>query len=163
MQHLDNRLILSATDLINYLECPYLTDLDMEIATGQLELEKTDAGAQSLRAPTAPPHRTPSPSLFSLDNPHDGFAAGGQPPRVAFRPCLPLTRVLDQTESRQSLERLGCLAFVPDARVPGHLEIGCPGIAGDRGEHPRHAVGDPNVRRLAHPTRRRWIGLTSSH
>jgi predicted RecB family nuclease len=50
MQHLDNRLILSATDLINYLECPHLTLLDMEVAIGRMQLEPTRTDATALVA-----------------------------------------------------------------------------------------------------------------
>jgi predicted RecB family nuclease len=50
MQHLDARLILSATDLINYLECPHLTHLDIEVAIGRIELEPTRTDATALVA-----------------------------------------------------------------------------------------------------------------
>jgi hypothetical protein len=50
MQQLDNRLILSATDLINYLECPHLTHLDMEVAIGRMQLEPTRTDATALLA-----------------------------------------------------------------------------------------------------------------
>jgi predicted RecB family nuclease len=50
VQHLDNRLILSATDLINYLECPHLTHLDIEVAIGRIELEPTRTDATALVA-----------------------------------------------------------------------------------------------------------------
>jgi hypothetical protein len=36
MELVDGNLIFSATDLINHLECPHLTQLDIEVARGQL-------------------------------------------------------------------------------------------------------------------------------
>jgi uncharacterized protein len=50
MQQLDGRLIFSATDLINYLECPHLTHLDIEIALGRLELKATRTDSTDLLA-----------------------------------------------------------------------------------------------------------------
>ena len=46
MQLVDDRLILSASDLINHLECAHLTSLDFGVARGALMLEqtRTDAG-----------------------------------------------------------------------------------------------------------------------
>jgi len=46
MQVVNDGLILSASDLINHLECTHLTHLDLEVATGRLALEetRTDAG-----------------------------------------------------------------------------------------------------------------------
>jgi uncharacterized protein len=50
VQQLDGRLIFSATDLINYLECPHLTHLDIEIALGRLELKATRTDSTDLLA-----------------------------------------------------------------------------------------------------------------
>jgi predicted RecB family nuclease len=50
MQHLDTRLVLSATDLINHLECPHLTYLNMEVVLGRMELEPTRTDATALVA-----------------------------------------------------------------------------------------------------------------
>jgi predicted RecB family nuclease len=46
VQLVGDRLLLAASDLTNYLECAHLTYLDLEVATGRLELEetRTDAG-----------------------------------------------------------------------------------------------------------------------
>lgn len=46
MEQLADRLLLSASDLIGYVECRHLTRLDREVATGRLRLEptRTDAG-----------------------------------------------------------------------------------------------------------------------
>jgi predicted RecB family nuclease len=41
MQFLDGQLLVSATDLVNHLECPHLSHLDREVASGLLELEQT--------------------------------------------------------------------------------------------------------------------------
>jgi uncharacterized protein len=38
MEHVDGKLIFSASDLINHLECPHLTQLDIEVALGRLDL-----------------------------------------------------------------------------------------------------------------------------
>ena len=48
MQLVDDRLILSASDLINQLECAHLTSLDLGVARGALTLEetRTDAAAR---------------------------------------------------------------------------------------------------------------------
>lgn len=50
MQRVDDKLILSATDLINYLECPHLTHLDLEVAAGRLEIEETRTDSADLVA-----------------------------------------------------------------------------------------------------------------
>ncbi len=50
MQLLDDELILSASDLINHLECPHLTHLDLEVANGRASIEKTRGEAADLVA-----------------------------------------------------------------------------------------------------------------
>jgi uncharacterized protein len=50
MQSAANGLLLSASDLINYLECRHLTYLDMEVALGRMDLEATRADATALIA-----------------------------------------------------------------------------------------------------------------
>lgn len=50
MQLVDKRLILSASDLINHLECAHLTSLDLGVARGGLTLEKTRTDAADLVA-----------------------------------------------------------------------------------------------------------------
>jgi integrase len=44
MQLVDDRLLLSASDLINYLECAHLTRLDLEVVRGEIELDETRIG-----------------------------------------------------------------------------------------------------------------------
>ena len=41
MENVDGGLIFSATDLINHLECPHLTELNIEVALGRAELEQS--------------------------------------------------------------------------------------------------------------------------
>jgi len=48
VQLLDDRLILSASDLINHLECAHLTGLDLGVARGALTLEETRTDAADL-------------------------------------------------------------------------------------------------------------------
>ena len=50
MQVLDDRLVLSASDLINHLECAHLTHLDLEVASGRISLEKTRTDSTDLVA-----------------------------------------------------------------------------------------------------------------
>jgi predicted RecB family nuclease len=50
VQRLDDRLILAASDLIDYLECAHLTRLDLEVAQGRLLLEATRTDAADLVA-----------------------------------------------------------------------------------------------------------------
>ncbi|CAA9518374.1 MAG: Superfamily I DNA and RNA helicases and helicase subunits [uncultured Solirubrobacterales bacterium] len=50
MQLVDDRLILSATDLINHLECAHLSHLDLEVVSGRLAIEETRAEAADLVA-----------------------------------------------------------------------------------------------------------------
>jgi hypothetical protein len=65
MQTLEGRLLLSATDLIGYLECPYLTWLDLErieapSSLGSWSYEIAPDGAslrhEKRRDPCAEPH-----------------------------------------------------------------------------------------------------------
>jgi len=50
MHVIDDRLLLSATDLINYLECAHLTRLDLEVVRGDTVLEETRTDAADLVA-----------------------------------------------------------------------------------------------------------------
>jgi uncharacterized protein len=50
VQLVDDRLILSASDLINHLECAHLTSLDVGVARGALTLEETRTDAADLVA-----------------------------------------------------------------------------------------------------------------
>src|SRR3954454_2621588 len=45
MQLVDDRLLLSASDLINYLECAHLTRLDLEVVQGEIVLDETRTDA----------------------------------------------------------------------------------------------------------------------
>jgi len=50
VQRVDDKLILSATDLINHLECAHLTHLDLEVAQGRLKIEETRTDSADLVA-----------------------------------------------------------------------------------------------------------------
>jgi predicted RecB family nuclease len=50
MELVDGQLILSATDLINHLECPHLTHLNIEVALGRAELEPSRSDTTELVA-----------------------------------------------------------------------------------------------------------------
>ena len=50
MEHVDGGLIFSATDLINHLECPHLTHLNIEVALGRAELEPSRSDTTNLVA-----------------------------------------------------------------------------------------------------------------
>ena len=50
MQLLDGRLLLSATDLINHLECAHLSHLDLEVVSGRASIEETRDEAAELVA-----------------------------------------------------------------------------------------------------------------
>lgn len=50
MELVDGQLIFSASDLINHLECPHLTQLDIEVARGRLELAETRSDTTELVA-----------------------------------------------------------------------------------------------------------------
>ena len=50
MELVDGTLIFSASDLINHLECPHLTQLDIEVALGSLDLRETRSDTTELVA-----------------------------------------------------------------------------------------------------------------
>ena len=50
MELVDGRLIFSATDLINHLECPHLTHLNIEVALGRTDLTETRSDTTDLVA-----------------------------------------------------------------------------------------------------------------
>jgi predicted RecB family nuclease len=50
MELVDGQLIFSASDLINHLECPHLTQLDIEVALGRLDLTETRSDTTELVA-----------------------------------------------------------------------------------------------------------------
>ena len=50
MEHVNGRLIFSATDLINHLECPHLTHLNIEVALGREDLEPSRSDTTNLVA-----------------------------------------------------------------------------------------------------------------
>jgi uncharacterized protein len=50
MERVDGELIFSASDLINHLECPHLTQLDTEVALGRLSLTETRSDTTELVA-----------------------------------------------------------------------------------------------------------------
>jgi predicted RecB family nuclease len=50
MEHVDGGLVFSATDLINHLECPHLTHLNIEVALGREDLEPSRSDTMNLVA-----------------------------------------------------------------------------------------------------------------
>ena len=50
MERVDGRLIFSATDLINHLECPHLTHLNIEVALAREEIERSRSDTTDLVA-----------------------------------------------------------------------------------------------------------------
>jgi hypothetical protein len=50
VQLVNDRLLLSASDLINYLECAHLTRLDLEVVRGEIVLDETRTDAADLVA-----------------------------------------------------------------------------------------------------------------
>lgn len=50
MEHVDGGLIFSATDLINHLECPHLTHLNIEVALGREDPEPSRSDTTNLVA-----------------------------------------------------------------------------------------------------------------
>ena len=50
MELVDGTLIFSASDLINHLECPHLTQLDIQVALGRLDLTETRSDTTELVA-----------------------------------------------------------------------------------------------------------------
>jgi predicted RecB family nuclease len=58
MHRLDNHLLLSATDLINYLECPHLTFLDREVVLEREVIEKTRTDSADLVARKGDEHES---------------------------------------------------------------------------------------------------------
>jgi predicted RecB family nuclease len=50
MERVDGKLIFSATDLINHLECPHLTHLNIEVALGREDLTETRSDTTDLVA-----------------------------------------------------------------------------------------------------------------
>src|SRR6476619_3912477 len=53
---LDDQLLLSATDLVNFLECEHLSHIDLKIANGALELEPTRIDTADLLAQKGDEH-----------------------------------------------------------------------------------------------------------
>jgi predicted RecB family nuclease len=56
MECLRDHLVLSASDLVNFLECEHLTHLDLEVATGRLALERTRTDSTELIAAKGAEH-----------------------------------------------------------------------------------------------------------
>ena len=50
MELVDGTLIFSASDLINHLECPHLTQLDIQVALGRVDLTETRSDTTELVA-----------------------------------------------------------------------------------------------------------------
>jgi predicted RecB family nuclease len=92
---MDGELILSASDLINYLECPHLTYLDVDVAKGDLELERTRTDAADLMARKGEEHelayleslRSSGREVIEIENGTglDGLARGAEQTREAMK------------------------------------------------------------------------------
>lgn len=50
MQHTDGRLLLSASDLVAFLECEHLSALDLRVARGVETIERTRTDSTDLVA-----------------------------------------------------------------------------------------------------------------
>jgi predicted RecB family nuclease len=95
MQVVNDRLILSASDLINYLECRHLTYLDLGVATGDFELEPTRTDAADLLAKKGDEHelaylesvRSDGREVIKVDSEQglEGLARGAERTREAMR------------------------------------------------------------------------------
>lgn len=93
MQRLADRLIFSPSDLNHFLECEYLTSLDLEVANGRV-LEKRRSPEADLLATKGEAHerfhleqfRGQGRSVVSLDDPGSGFdwSAAAQATRRAM-------------------------------------------------------------------------------
>jgi predicted RecB family nuclease len=57
MEHVDGGLVFSATDLINHLECPHLTHLNIEMALGREDLEPSRSDTTNLVARKGDEHK----------------------------------------------------------------------------------------------------------
>jgi hypothetical protein len=77
MQLVDDRLLLSASDLINYLECAHLTRLDLEVECGEIALgeTRTDAADLVARKPMRMVHQLRTEALAQM--------RGGDPLRAS--------------------------------------------------------------------------------
>jgi len=64
MECLRDHLFLSASDLVNFLECEHLTHLDLEVATGRLALERTRTDSTELIAAKGAEHSRSASSAF---------------------------------------------------------------------------------------------------
>ncbi len=78
MQLVDGQLIFSATDLINHLECPHLTQLDIEVARGQLELAETRSDTTELVARKGDEHERAYLEQLIADG-HEVVEIGAEP------------------------------------------------------------------------------------
>ncbi len=56
MERIGERLLLSATDLVNFLECEHLTHLDLEVTLGRLALKPTRTDSTDLIAAKGAEH-----------------------------------------------------------------------------------------------------------
>jgi predicted RecB family nuclease len=67
MERVDGELILSASDLINHLECSHLTQLDIEVALGRLDLTETRSDTTELVARKGDEHERDYLAQLSSD------------------------------------------------------------------------------------------------
>jgi uncharacterized protein len=95
VQWVDDRLLLSATDLINHLECAHLSHLDLEVVSGRLSIEETREEAADLVARKGDEHeaayleslRAAGKSVVEIESEPglDGLERGAERTREAMR------------------------------------------------------------------------------
>ena len=94
MQQLADRLLLSASDLIDHLECSHLTQLDLGVATGDFDLKPTRTDAADLIARKGAEHevaylealRLAGHDVVEIESQHglDGLIRGAEQTRAAM-------------------------------------------------------------------------------
>src|SRR5947209_20437489 len=95
MQQLADRLLLSASDLIDHLECFHLTHLDLGVAKGALTLQPTRTDAADLIARKGAEHevaylhalRSGGRDVVEIESEHglDGLMRGAERTRAAMQ------------------------------------------------------------------------------
>jgi uncharacterized protein len=146
MQLLDDNLILSATDLINHLECAHLTSLDLGVATGGLTLDETRTDTATLVARKG--------DEFERDYVESLRAAGRRVVEINSEPGLEGTRqAAEQTREamRSGAEIIYQAVLFDGARWRGHADflerVETPSELGDW----RYEVADTKLARRVKP------------
>ena len=130
MQLIDDHLLLSASDLINHLECPHLTHLDLEVATGRASIERTRTDSAELVARKGDEHelayleslRAAGREVVEIDNGGpglDGLTRGAERTREAMRAGA---EVIYQAQLFDGLRWHGYADFLE--RVEARSELG---------------------------------------